>query len=53
LPPDVVRRLETLAFVKDPKDLPAKYREARAWFDEAIEKVDQVNVRRDVSGSSK
>jgi hypothetical protein len=53
LPPDVVRRLETLALVKDPEDLTAKHREARSWFDEAIEKVDQVNVRRDVAGSSK
>ena len=48
-----VRRLETLSFVKDPEDLPATYREARAWFDEAIEEVDEMDVRRDVAGSSK
>jgi predicted nucleotidyltransferase len=53
LPPDVIRRLETLAFIKDPGDLAAKYREARAWFDKAIEEVDETQVRREVAGSSK
>jgi predicted nucleotidyltransferase len=53
LPSDVVRRLETLAFIKDPEDLAAKYREARAWFDKAIEEVDETQVRREVAGSSK
>jgi len=53
LPPDIARRLEGLAFVKDPEDLAAKYREARAWFDKAVEQLDETQVRRDVAGSSK
>jgi len=53
LPPDVVRRLETLAFVKDLEDLAAKYLEARAWFDKAIEEIDETQIRRDVAGNSK
>src|SRR5207247_10135333 len=53
LPPDVVRRLEGLAFVTDPEDLATKYRQARAWFDKAIEDVDEEQVRRDVAGTSK
>ena len=53
LPPDVVRRLEALAFVKDLEDLAAKYLEARAWFDRAIEEVDEMQIRRDVAGNSK
>lgn len=53
LTPDAVRRLETLSFVKDSEDLAAKYRVARAWFDEAIKEVDETKVRRDVAGSSK
>src|SRR5205814_1129744 len=32
LRPDLVRRLERLAFVADTKDLEAKYRDAVAWF---------------------
>jgi hypothetical protein len=53
LPPEVVRRLEALTFIKDPEDLASKYREARAWFDKAIEEVDETQVRREVAGSSK
>src|SRR5437016_444556 len=53
LPPNVVRRLETLSFVRDVEDLGVKYREARAWFDEAIEAVDETQVPRDVAGNSK
>jgi hypothetical protein len=53
LPREVVRRLETLSFVKDPEDLAAKYRKARAWFDEAIEHVDETKVRRGLAGSTK
>src|SRR5256885_574410 len=53
LPPDVVRRLEGLAFVRDPDDLATKYRQARVWFDKAIEDVDEEQVRRDVAGTSK
>ena len=53
MPPDVVRRLEGLAFVTDPEDLATKYRQARAWFDKAIEEVDEPQIRRDVAGISK
>src|SRR6266550_336559 len=53
LPPEVVRRLEGLAFVTDPEDLATKYRHARAWFDKAIEEVDEEQIRRDVAGTSK
>jgi len=45
LPRDVLRRLEHLAFVKDPDDLAAKYPQAIAWFREAIEAVDERLVR--------
>ncbi len=37
LPPEVVRRLEGLAFVKDPDDLASKYGQALAWFNDAIQ----------------
>jgi len=53
LPPDVIRRLEALAFVKDLEDLETKYREARVWFDKAIEDVDEEQIRRDAAGTSK
>src|SRR5437773_10450421 len=53
LPPDVVRRLEGLTFVTDTKDLATKYREARAWFEKAIEDVNEEQIRRDVAGTSK
>ncbi len=53
LPPDVVHRLEALAFVTDPEDLATKYRQARAWFEKAIEEVDETRIRRDVAGTSK
>src|SRR3989441_11757863 len=45
LPRDVLRRLENLAFIKDPDDLAAKYPQAIAWFREAIEAVDERLVR--------
>ncbi len=48
LPPDVVRRLEHLAFVKDAEDLAANYGEAFAWFREASEAVDEGQVRRQI-----
>ena len=53
LRPDLVRRLERLAFVADTKDLEAKYRDAVAWFRTAIQEVDEKGVRRLVSGPSK
>jgi len=37
LPPDVVARLVDLAYVRDPNDLAAKYREASAWFREVVQ----------------
>src|SRR5437870_12111773 len=37
LPPDVVRRLEGLAFVSGPEDLATKYRQDRATYATAIE----------------
>lgn len=49
LPPEVLRRLERLAFVKDQGDLAAKYREALAWFHEAIGAVDEKRIRGQVS----
>lgn len=51
LPQDIVRRLEDLAFVKDPDDLAAKYRKALAWFREAIESINERQLRRQVSGT--
>lgn len=34
LPPEAAERLVRLAYVRDPEDLAAKYREASAWFHE-------------------
>src|SRR2546422_1560507 len=48
LPPEVLRRLERLAFVKDPDELAAKYPQALVWFREAIEAVDARQVRRQI-----
>jgi len=50
LPPEVLRRLEQLAFVKDPDDLAAKDEEALVWFREAIGAIDETEVRRRASG---
>jgi len=44
-PPEILRRRQPLAFVKDPDDLAAKYPQAIAWFREAIEAVDERLVR--------
>ena len=51
LPPNVLRRLERLAFVKDPDELAAKYPQALVWFREAIEAVDERQVRRQIFDS--
>ena len=51
LPPNVLRRLERLAFVKDPDELAAKYPQALVWFREAIEAVDERHVRRQIFDS--
>src|SRR5881628_1268604 len=48
LPLEILRRLEHLAFVKDPDDLAAKYPQALAWFREAIDAVDERQVRRQI-----
>ena len=40
LPPEVVARLEGLAFVRDGADLEAKARDARAWFDDLSATLD-------------
>lgn len=45
LPPDVVRRLESLAFVGDPGALAHKAGEALAWFRETAAEVDPEDVR--------
>ncbi|MDQ7798659.1 MAG: hypothetical protein RDU76_06915 [Candidatus Edwardsbacteria bacterium] len=39
LPPEVVKRLEDLCFVKDPEDMKIKYRQVRDWFQSAIKEV--------------
>jgi len=48
LPSEVLRRLERLAFVKDPDEFAAKDEEALAWFREAIDAVDERQVRREI-----
>ncbi|MCJ7431593.1 hypothetical protein MUO83_10340 [Candidatus Bathyarchaeota archaeon] len=41
LPPDTIKKLERLYFVKDPKDLQEKYHEATKWFRETISNIDR------------
>jgi hypothetical protein len=41
LPPEVIRRLESLYFIKDVKDLQEKYGEATRWFKETMSRIDQ------------
>lgn len=50
LPPEAVRKLEDLAFVKDSNDLGAKYERARSWFDEVFAAFDEGQARTDVGG---
>ena len=50
-PLEILRRLEHLASVKDPDDLAAKYEQAIAWFREAIEAIDERQVRRQIFDS--
>ena len=52
VPAEILRRLEHLAFVKDPDDLGAKYAQAIAWFREAIEAIDERQVRRLIHGTT-
>jgi len=49
LPPEVVQRLEVLSFVRDPDDLATKYREALSWFHEAMQQVDEKQIRQRIS----
>ena len=35
------------------EDLAAKYLEARAWFDKAIEEIDETQIRHDLAENSK
>jgi hypothetical protein len=37
LPPNVVKRLRRLSYVRDPKDLERKYREATNWCKEILD----------------
>lgn len=46
LPPDIVRRLKALYFVKDEKELKQKYRLAERWFRDALREVDFAEIRR-------
>lgn len=48
LPPEVLRRLERLAFVAGPEDVAAKHEEAISWFREAVAAVDEAEVQRRV-----
>lgn len=45
LPPDVVRRLEDLSFVRSLEDLPEKSRRALEWFQESVGLVTEDGVR--------
>ena len=40
LPPEVVKRLEELYFIKGPEDLKAKYQQVRDWFARAATEVE-------------
>lgn len=40
LPPETIKKLENLYFIKDEKDLQEKYHEATRWFRETISKTD-------------
>ena len=51
LPPDVVRRLETLAFVGDPGAVAQKASEALEWFRETAAGVDPAEVRAALASS--
>ncbi len=46
LPPNVLVRLEHLAFVRDAEDVRAKYEEARRWFDEVSRSITEDDARR-------
>ncbi len=46
LPPAVVQRLESLYFVRDARDLKAKYREATRWFQETVDSLVSADIRR-------
>jgi len=46
LPPETLKKLEHLYFVKNEKDLQEKYYEATKWFHKTIEEVDQKEIER-------
>lgn len=45
LPPEEVRRLEDLFYVRTPEELPGKFRRATEWFREAASAVTEQRVR--------
>jgi len=51
LPPDIVRRYVDLAFVRDPADLQAKFREASDWFRQVAGEIDEAEIRKRLSQS--
>lgn len=51
LPPDVVRRLERLSYIRSPDDLPEWSHEATEWFQDAASRVDEAEVRRRLGGT--
>ena len=53
LPPDVVRRLEELSFVRSLEDLPEKNRMAIEWFQESVGTVTEEEVRRRIGNAGK
>jgi len=46
LPAEVVARLKDLYFVNDERDLAEKYRTSLAWYDEAFQDIDFVEIER-------
>jgi hypothetical protein len=45
LPPDTVKRLRRLSYVRDPEDLRRKYKEATDWCRETLDLIATVNDR--------
>lgn len=44
LPPETIKKLERLCFIKDAKDLQEKYIEATHWFHEIMSEIDQEEI---------
>jgi hypothetical protein len=51
LPPETIKQLERLYFVKDMKDLQQKYREATRWFQETIATINEDEIARSLRKS--